>query len=237
MSSLRTVSVVLTLASAAGLAVWQGCSVYDSSLLLAAEAGSDAPSDVEIPDAGDGCNHARWPGRPTADDDASVQDIEIYNAVSFLDFGTGDASAGPLGYDLDGICTCPGPDSCNPFGDSGTQCDSRGRHRQRDRRAHQGVLRRDELLRRGVHQLGPADRRVRRGHPRAQLQRSGQRHERRALDLRLQRHRRRGHGRRPDAAEIRRQRRLDDSIRLRSSAARSATRASCRSSLTISTHT
>ena len=28
--------------------------------------------------------------------------------------------------DLDGICTCPGPDSCNPFPDSGAQCDDDG---------------------------------------------------------------------------------------------------------------
>jgi len=130
MPSLRTVSVLLAVASAAGLAVWQGCSIYDSSLLVGAEAGGgDAQTEAGPPDAGDGCNHARWPARPSADDPSDAGNIELYNALSFLDFGAGDGGAtsnAVYGFDLDGICTCPGPDSCKPFGDSGTQCDLEG---------------------------------------------------------------------------------------------------------------
>lgn len=119
-------------AAAAALAcgAWEGCSIYDSSLLI--EAGTDGGGDVVTPpppDAGDGCNHARWPARPVADDDASVQDMEFYNALTFLDFGVSDggtAKGVALGFDLDGICTCPGPDSCSPFTDAGTQCDQDG---------------------------------------------------------------------------------------------------------------
>ena len=104
--------------------------MYDASLLL--DGGSDAASDVAPEgggEGGDGCNHARWPARPLADDDASVQNLEVYNALSFLDFGLtdgGTAKGATMGYDLDSICTCPGIDSCNPFGDSGTQCDTEG---------------------------------------------------------------------------------------------------------------
>jgi hypothetical protein len=120
------VSVVIGVACAVGLAVWQGCSIYDSSLLV--DAASDAQSDGAVPDAGDGCNHARWPARPAADD-PSTQDVEFYNALSFLDFGAGDGGIAPTtayGFDLDGICTCPGPDSCKPFDDAGSQCDLEG---------------------------------------------------------------------------------------------------------------
>jgi hypothetical protein len=129
-SALRLVASGVAVAALAS-GVWEGCSIYDSSLLLDAATPDDGGSDVVTPppDAGDGCNHARWPARPTADDDASVQEIEFYNALSLLDFGTSDAGVAKgaaIGFDLDGICTCPGPDSCNSFADSGTQCDEEG---------------------------------------------------------------------------------------------------------------
>jgi len=128
MPSFRTLSVAFVTTPAIALAVWQGCSIYDSSLLGPGDSGgSDVANDGGPPDAGDGCNHTRWPGRPSSDDDASVQDIEFYNALEVLDFGVGDGGGGKIvGVDLDGICTCPGPDSCNPFPDSGTQCDDEG---------------------------------------------------------------------------------------------------------------
>ncbi len=112
-----------------GVCIWQGCAIYDSSLLLDGGITTDSGPDSVVPDAGDGCNHARWPARPAADDDASVQNIEFYNALAMLDFGISDggtAKGVPIGFDLDGICTCPGPDSCIPFADSGTQCDVDG---------------------------------------------------------------------------------------------------------------
>lgn len=120
---------MLVLAVAATpLAVWEGCDVYGSSLLVPGDGATETGGgDVEVPDAGDGCNHARWPARPAADDDAGTQNVEFYNALSFLDFGAGDGGTpGPLGFDLDDTCTCPGTDSCKPFGDAGTQCDLEG---------------------------------------------------------------------------------------------------------------
>jgi hypothetical protein len=108
-------------------AIWQGCFVYDTSLLVPVDGATEASSaDVGLTDA-DGCNHVKWPTRPLADDDASVQDVTFYNAIENLDFGGADGGTpGALGFDLDGVCTCPGPGSCTPFGDAGTQCDYEG---------------------------------------------------------------------------------------------------------------
>jgi hypothetical protein len=123
-ASLRTVYAGLCTVATA-IAVWQGCSVYDSSLLVPGDGGSDAASDVAAPDGGNGC-HMTWPARPAADDDASTPDLDLYEALESLDFGGGDAGAKVIGFDLDNTCTCPGPDTCTPFGDSGTQCDLEG---------------------------------------------------------------------------------------------------------------
>jgi hypothetical protein len=128
MASFRRLAFVCAVPAAA-LAIWQGCSVYDNSLLpsdAAADAGSDV---VNVPDS-NGCVSATWPGRPLADDDASVDDIVFYQAIEMLDFGAGDSGATVIGYDLDNVCTCegnpPGPDSCIPFAEAGTQCDLEG---------------------------------------------------------------------------------------------------------------
>src|SRR5438067_9987578 len=127
MASFQSLTIAFVTTSAMALAVWQGCSVYDESLLMPGDGGGDVGSDAGPPDTGDGCNHTRWPGRPSADDDASVQNIEFYNALEILDFGVGDGGVGKIvGVDLDNICTCPGPDSCNPFVDAGMQCDDDG---------------------------------------------------------------------------------------------------------------
>src|SRR5580765_2798722 len=130
MPSFRTLTIAFVTTPAVALAVWQGCSVYDASLLMPGDGGNDV-ADAGPPDTGDGCNHTRWPARPSSDDDASVQNIEFYNALEILDFGVGDGGGGKIvGVDLDNICTCggspAGPDSCNPFQDSGTQCDDEG---------------------------------------------------------------------------------------------------------------
>lgn len=129
MTSLRRLVLSAAASAAVGVVVWQGCMVYDSSLLVSADGSStEAGSDAQ-PETGDGCNHATWPARPLADDDSGTQDIEIDMALSYLDFGTGDGGTAPLeviGYDLDGVCTCPGNDSCIPFAEAGTQCDEEG---------------------------------------------------------------------------------------------------------------
>lgn len=127
MASFRKMTAALCVAPIVAIAIWQGCAVYDSSLLVSSEGGPETGGDTLVPDAGDGCNHVRWPARPLADDDASVQNIEFYNALEVLNFGTGDGGdPGKEGFDLDNVCTCPGPDSCNTFPDSGTQCDDEG---------------------------------------------------------------------------------------------------------------
>lgn len=127
MTSFRKVTALVCATPIVAIAIWQGCAVYDSSLLVNADSAVPESGTDSAPDTGDGCNHVRWPGRPNADDDASVQDIEFYNALEVLNFGTSDAGNPALeGFDLDGVCTCPGVDSCKPFGDSGTQCDYEG---------------------------------------------------------------------------------------------------------------
>jgi len=129
-ASFRAACIVFGVGGAA-VAIWQGCAVYDESLLLSPDSGGgDATPDSNVtPDSGDGCNHVRWPARPVADDDGGTGDLDLYEALETLDFGAGDGGAPSMkliGYDLDGICTCPGPDSCKPFGDAGTQCDQEG---------------------------------------------------------------------------------------------------------------
>jgi hypothetical protein len=128
MASFRKVTALLCAIPLAAVAIWQGCAVYDSSLLVSPEAGlPESGSDTSVPDGGDGCNHVRWPARPSADDDAAVQNIEFYNALEILNFGTSDGgNPAAEGFDLDNTCTCPGPDSCIPFQDAGTQCDYEG---------------------------------------------------------------------------------------------------------------
>lgn len=81
------------------------------------ETGGDTP--------GDSCKKERWPERPEADD--ATDDIELFFALETLkvgpelDAGTPDTT----GFDLDGVCTCPGPPSCiSP--DAGTKCDLDG---------------------------------------------------------------------------------------------------------------
>jgi hypothetical protein len=126
MPSFRKLTLALCATPALVFATYEGCAIYDSSLLGPADASGSDVADAGPPDV-DWCNHVHWPARPSADDDASVQDIEFYNALESLDFGVGDAGAKKsFGVDLDNFCTCPGLDSCIPFGDSGTQCDLDG---------------------------------------------------------------------------------------------------------------
>jgi hypothetical protein len=101
---LRAVGAVVSTAAAA----WTACAVYDASLLLPAVA-TDASADALDRDADAGPPLARWPGRPATED--GTQDIELVAAFRTIAFEASDASA-PLGYDLDGVVTCPGPGSC-----------------------------------------------------------------------------------------------------------------------------
>jgi hypothetical protein len=87
----------------------------------------DAGADVATgADAGEGgCPLIRWPARPATED--GTEDVEFVDALMSLsaepdpDAGTGVVQA----YDLDGVCTCPEPESCTPR--AGTQhCDGPG---------------------------------------------------------------------------------------------------------------
>jgi hypothetical protein len=108
-----------------GLAAGSSCGVYDITLLLGADAGPDAGDSGTKPDAGI-CPHARWPERPTADDPSTGDIQPFYNAVSSLDFGvrTDGGAPPPLGFDLDGFCTCQGePESCHQPEGGQPHCD------------------------------------------------------------------------------------------------------------------
>jgi hypothetical protein len=127
------VATAMVVAMTSAGAVVHGCSIYDSTLLVAAssdasvtEGGTpDASSDTAPNDSG---ADAGWcgvqpPPRPAMDD--GTQDITFSVALHTLDFGaTADAGVNPaLGYDLDGVCTCPGPGSCAPYMGGTSVCD------------------------------------------------------------------------------------------------------------------
>ncbi len=119
------VALAVFVGAAASGAVIHGCSIYDSTLLVAAssdasmsdDAGDAAQQDSAAPDS---AADAGWcgvqpPVRPLTDD--GTQDLTFSVALHTLDFGaSADAGVDPsLGYDLDGVCTCPGPGSCQPY--------------------------------------------------------------------------------------------------------------------------
>ncbi|MGZ3421223.1 MAG: hypothetical protein ACXVEE_25330 [Polyangiales bacterium] len=92
-------------------------------------AGIDAPelappSDTGTVDDTRACNSSQWPSQPLADDPSDAGDREFVVAVRSMTFGIDPTK--PLGYDLDGTCTCPEPDSCQRPADSGTRCDEPG---------------------------------------------------------------------------------------------------------------
>lgn len=95
---------------AIGTAIVAACSIYDPSL-LAPIAAADASSPLDggeasTPDA-DSCAHASPPLAPAADDGTAALDLVfVLDSVQLLEAKT------PLGYDLDGVCTCPGPEAC-----------------------------------------------------------------------------------------------------------------------------
>jgi hypothetical protein len=111
-----------------GMTCSWACSIYDSSLLgdggadAAADASADAP-----PEASDaGCVRAELPARPAADDPSDA-DVEIVFAVRSFVFDGPDGGAPPLiGYDLDGLCTCPDPEACVAAQSGATHCDDPG---------------------------------------------------------------------------------------------------------------
>lgn len=102
----------------AGAALAVTCAVYDSSLLLPADAGApdagaDAGSEAGPGDDG-GCALARPPGRPAgADGPDGPRIVMAVDSLRLDDDSATDAGIAVAdGYDVDGVCTCPGPESC-----------------------------------------------------------------------------------------------------------------------------
>ncbi len=94
---------------------YQACAVYEPSLLAVADTGATNGNDGAI-DSGFVCDHATWPPRPDLSD-AGVAggDFTVVAAFNMIDIGLSadvDAAVPPFGYDLDGVCTCPGLPSC-----------------------------------------------------------------------------------------------------------------------------
>jgi len=105
-----------------GARLYEACAVYDSSLLLPAD--GDASTDAGPPAP---CLHVQPPGHPDGGATAGGT-LQVVAAFKTIDIGlTADASAPrpSFGYDLDGVCTCPGPPSCvQVHGDGApTTCD------------------------------------------------------------------------------------------------------------------
>ena len=115
------------MASAAGMAAAAACTLlnpldaYGPPKPGTGDAGADGPASG--PDA---CVLARWPA-PPAKDDGTAKTSVVLAATSFA---PGTTPGGTLGYDLDGVCTCPGPPTCNPLSSQPTSgasvCDGDG---------------------------------------------------------------------------------------------------------------
>ena len=123
-----------------GAVAWYGCSVYDTSLLLAGDSG--ASSDAPVPDsaldargasdagpetAAPPCPEVSPPEKPTQDDPSDAGDQTFVAALHTLDFGLADAGSPTtsLGYDLDHVYTCceGGAESCKAAVTGATHCD------------------------------------------------------------------------------------------------------------------
>ncbi len=114
-------------AAVVGAGAVGACSIYDVSLLGrgvdaggAGDAAADAVGAEAGGDSGDPCAHAFPPARPAADSpDGSDRDFVL--SLTRVDFDI-DGGAG-VGFDLDGTCTCPGPESCRTAPGAPQHCD------------------------------------------------------------------------------------------------------------------
>lgn len=58
-----------------------------------------------------GCVPEHWPVAPTTDDPSDAGDVTFVSALKAIGLSL-DPPAPPTGYDLDGVCSCPGPETC-----------------------------------------------------------------------------------------------------------------------------
>ena len=106
MSRVRLAIAVAALASLAA-ACQLIAGIQDHRFQLEAQPAEAGPVDSAVPDAPalpDPCSHTAPPRRP----DAGFDDITTTYvfAVRTVDFSGADEAGAPLGYDLDGVCTC-----------------------------------------------------------------------------------------------------------------------------------
>lgn len=81
-----------------------------------------AVADTGVPPEEAGCVGATWPEPPTTEDPA---DADVSFLVALKGVGLSTDPPNPVrGFDLDGLCTCPGPEACQPRDpDAGPHCD------------------------------------------------------------------------------------------------------------------
>lgn len=121
----------VALGALAALGLAAACSVLnplDRFESGSGDAGTEAAVDANgAADAGEeACVRSRWPARPTTDDGPG--DIAFVNAlVAFSAERDRDAGQDSVdGYDLDGVCTCPQPESCKTRAGAPPRCDDPG---------------------------------------------------------------------------------------------------------------
>jgi hypothetical protein len=100
------------------------CNIYGPSLLLPGDA---SPEGAALEAGSDG--RALIPGQPPPESpDSATGTYTIVDALDSIDLGVGDGGAPdaalpPLGWDLDGVITCPGPPSCIQMAGTTENCD------------------------------------------------------------------------------------------------------------------
>lgn len=123
MLSSRLRAVIAVAVAVAVMSTVAACALYDASLLLPAPSASEGGADggaleasadaAAVVDAG--CMHFVAPLPPATDDAAMGPDRDFVVAASFFRVVNGGAAThppSPSGFDLDGVCTCPGPPTC-----------------------------------------------------------------------------------------------------------------------------
>jgi hypothetical protein len=141
---MRTAAVLGLMIGISGAVAAAACSAvlgFKELTLLPPDGGTDADAPIVLPDAADAadagdvveeaspdssCEHVRWPDPPLVDDGADASVMLL--ALKTLDLGVTLDQGDPIGFDLDGVCTCPGPESCLvPMGaDPTLSCDKSG---------------------------------------------------------------------------------------------------------------
>lgn len=125
---LRNSALGLLLVVAAAPFGWLACNQIfgiDEPTLAAPPAADTGVADSET----GGCTLAKWPAAPMTEDGTEERTFVVALRSIALDV---DPPAPPTGWDLDGVCTCPGPPSCvrrylaDAAADGGGNCDDPG---------------------------------------------------------------------------------------------------------------